>query len=109
MKKYLWLAAALFALGASAADETTPAERPAVDTAAKKNSSAADGAIGTTIIGEKESAIGLYITPWKEEYAGDMDRPPGLLDESPAPLGARAFHGRVEYYDTVAAYRRAHR
>ena len=98
----IWLAAAsLFALVANAAAQTS------ADSAAKKNSSSADGA-GTTIIGEKESAIGLYITPWKEEYAGDMDRPPGLLDESPAPLDERNFRGSVDYYDTVTAYRRAH-
>jgi hypothetical protein len=93
-----WLLVAgllLFAAGALAAPD--PAE-----TADKRGDEA-----GTTIIGEKESAIGLYITPWQEEAPNDMDRPPRLLDESLEPIDGRSFQSQVESYDTISAYRRA--
>ena len=64
-------------------------------------------AIGTTVVGERDTALGLSIAPWKEEYAGDMDRPPALLDEPLAPIDARSFQEQVATYETVAAYRRA--
>src|SRR5262249_33589061 len=36
--------------------------------------------VGTTILGERESPIGLYITPWRNATAEkDIDRPARLL------------------------------
>jgi hypothetical protein len=72
-----------------------PAENPAVDTTD-----------GTTIVGERESDQGLYLTPWKEEHADDIDPPPGLLDIRPAAVDPRAFARQVRDAATLAAYRR---
>ena len=63
---------------------------------------------GTTIIGDHDSAVGLYLTPWKNEYAADMDRPPSLYDEGLKPIDRRAFHRQVQYDQGNAAWRRAH-
>ena len=62
---------------------------------------------GTTIIGDHDSAVGLYLTPWKNGYAADMDRPPSLYDEGLAPIDRRAFHRQVQYDQGNAAWRRA--
>ena len=62
---------------------------------------------GTTIFGENESPIGLYITPWKNAYAErGMDRPARFLEEELLPVDQQVFHRQIEYYDTIAAYRR---
>lgn len=76
-----------------------PVENPAVDTTQQ-------AAAGTTIVGERESDQGLYLTPWKEEHADDIDPPPGLLDVPPGPVDPRAFARQVRDAATLAAYRR---
>jgi hypothetical protein len=91
MMRALLFAAGLLAAGAVGAD-TPPA---GAQTA------------GTTIIGDHDSALGLYLTPWKNEYAADMDRPPSLYDESRTPIDRRVFHRQVQYDQGNAAWRRA--
>ena len=53
-----------------------------------------------------DSNQGLYLTPWKEEHADNIDPPPGLLDVQPRPLNPRAFARQVRDAATVNAYRR---
>jgi hypothetical protein len=66
------------------------------------------GEAGTTIVGEQESPIGLYITPWKDEYAErGMDRPARLLDEELLPIDKATFSRQVEYFAKIDAYRKA--
>lgn len=66
------------------------------------------GDSGTTIVGEQESPIGLYITPWKDEYAErGMDRPARLLDEELLPIDRATFSRQVEYFAKIDAYRKA--
>ncbi|HZR36775.1 MAG TPA: hypothetical protein VFA75_15510 [Nevskia sp.] len=89
--------AALCLAPAVYAAKPAPAEDPAVDTTQQA---------GTTILGERESDQGLYLTPWKEEYADNIDPPPGLLDVQPAPVEPRAFARQVRDAATIAAYRR---
>lgn len=84
----------LIAMTAGAA----PAEKPAVDTQA---------APGTNVIGEQESAVGLYLMPWQEEAAGDADRPPARVSEALAPIDTNQFEGQVRTDSSIAAYRRA--
>lgn len=60
---------------------------------------------GTTIVGEQESAIGLYLTPWKDEHAAVMSRPPALLDE-PAASGNSGLQSQPGSYNDIAAYQR---
>lgn len=63
----------------------------------------ADGG-GTTIFGERESPIGLYIMPWRDARAEkDIDRPARLLQEKPTPIDRVVFNRQVEYYDVLAA------
>ncbi|MCX7069690.1 MAG: hypothetical protein NTW01_01675 [Gammaproteobacteria bacterium] len=66
--------------------------------------------IGTTIVGEQEAPIGLYITPWKDDYAErGLDRPARLLDEAMEPIDPATFRRQIEYYETITEYRRKQR
>lgn len=57
---------------------------------------------GTTIVGERESPIGLYITPWRNAYAEqDIDRPARLLQVDMSPVDRTVFTRQVEYYDAL--------
>ena len=84
---------------------TAPSETPAVDTMQQKQA----GEAGTTIVGEQDSDVGLYLTPWKEEHADNIDPPPSLLDEPPQPIDARGFARQVQDAGTLTAYRREQR
>jgi hypothetical protein len=86
-----------------AAAPATPAETPAVDTMQQA------GEAGTTIVGERDSDVGLYLTPWKEEHPDNIDPPPSLLDEPPQPVDARGFARQVRDASTITAYRREQR
>ena len=79
-----------------------PAENP------KENASPARdaGDPGTTLMGERDSAVGLYLTPWKEEHADDLDPQPGLLDHTLQPIDGASFGRTVREAATVTAYRR---
>ena len=77
--------------------QTTPPE-PTPKTGAPKGPSA-----GTTIIGERESPIGLYIMPWRESRPEqDMDRPARLLQEKLLPLDEDVFVRQIEYAQALS-------
>ena len=59
---------------------------------------------GTTIVGEQESAIGLFLTPWQDERASNLDRPPSRL--APAAPAADSFAASAAAYESQWAYRR---
>lgn len=62
-------------------------------------------ASGTTVIGEQESPIGLYITPWRNSAAaGGLDRPARLLDEALLPLDPDVFKRQVEYHRALSEH-----
>ncbi len=62
---------------------------------------------GTTIVGDQESPIGLYITPWKDDYAErGLDRPARLVDEAMEPIDPATFRRQIEYYETITAFRK---
>ena len=66
---------------------------------------AADDA-GTTIMGDRESALGLVLAPWKDESrAPDLDRPPAMQDPGTTPLDEASFTRTTRYYATGRAYR----
>lgn len=57
---------------------------------------------GTTVVGERESPIGLYITPWLDSTAErDIDRPARLLEERIEMLDETVFLRQVDYYDAL--------
>ncbi len=85
--------------------DTGAAERPAVEMPSR---SAAPAGSGTNIIGDRESPIGLYITPWRNAAAeADIDRPARLLSLELEPIDKRVFARQVEYYDALTAAARA--
>ncbi|TDU30719.1 hypothetical protein DFR24_0073 [Panacagrimonas perspica] len=59
---------------------------------------------GTTIVGERESPIGLYITPWRNAFAEqDIDRPARLLQVEMTPIDRDVFARQVEYHKALTA------
>jgi hypothetical protein len=100
----LFVVLALLTAQAAASPKTKSAaasdEKPAVDTAKQA------GEPGTTIIGEQDSDVGLYLAPWKEEHADALDPPPGLLDQTLEPIDGASFGRGVRDSATVTAYRR---
>jgi hypothetical protein len=68
---------------------------------------AAESAAGATIFGDQESAIGLYLLPWREEAPSDIDRPPRLLDAD--SLATDDARGRAERHESLLNYRRLSR
>ncbi|HET8882727.1 MAG TPA: hypothetical protein VFM56_11175 [Solimonas sp.] len=61
---------------------------------------------GTTLIGQRDAAVGLYLLPWKEEAPSDIDRPPRRFDAGGAAVDPSQFAARVAADDANAAYRR---
>jgi len=63
---------------------------------------------GTTIVGERESPIGLYITPWRNAAPEkELDRPARFLDEALIPLDPEVFRRQLEYYNTITDHLRS--
>ena len=57
---------------------------------------------GSTIVGERESPIGLYITPWRNAFSQqDIDRPPRLLEVNLEPVDPVVLGRQVEYYHAL--------
>lgn len=93
------LAAAL--LAATAGAQSRPQAAPKPDASAQDTT-------GTTIFGERESPIGLYLTPWKSEYATrGMDRPAQIVQAPMEPIDPQVFKRQNTYYDTIQEYRQA--
>lgn len=90
---------------AAQAQENTTEGKPTPDQVAEK-SMAPGQDIGTTIIGEEEAAIGLYLMPWSEEPMGDVDRPPNLLDEPLEPIDTAQYRRQVEWYRAQVSYQK---
>jgi hypothetical protein len=95
-------------MGLAAALLAVPAGAQSRPQAAPKPGAPADDGAGTTIIGDRESPIGLYLTPWKSEYATrGMDRPAQIVQEQMAPIDPQVFKRQNTYYDTIQEYRQA--
>lgn len=67
--------------------------------------------LGTTVVGEQDAAIGLFVNPWKEHEASTTDRPPRLYDMPFAPVDAEAFRQAVDIRQSLDTHRlqRLHR
>lgn len=60
---------------------------------------------GTTVVADRESPIGLYITPWRNEAPeAALDRPARFLEEQLLPIDADVFLRQLEYYNTITAH-----
>ena len=87
-----------FALPGLCSAQPGAAEEPAVKT---------DNA-GTTVVGDRESPIGLYITPWRNDAPeAALDRPARFLEEQLLPIDADVFRRQLEYYNTITDHLRA--
>ena len=94
------------------APATAPARTPAPAPAAGAPANApAEGpaapvpGAGTTVVGEREAPIGLYIMPWRQSSAeGGLDRPARLLDEALMPLDPEVFRRQVEYHRALTEH-----
>lgn len=84
--------------GKEGADAATPTPAVAPGKSADQKSA------GTTIFGERESPIGLYITPWRDARPEqDIDRPARLLQDKMLPIDRAVFNRQVEYHEALAA------
>jgi hypothetical protein len=119
MKQAYALAALLgFAASGWAQDEmpALPDEQPAISTEERALAPEPDSApqrpggvqkarTGTTVIGEQESPLGLYIMPWRQSQAqAGLDRPARLLDEALLPLDPDVFKRQVEYHRALSEH-----
>ena len=60
---------------------------------------------GTTVVGDRESPIGLYITPWRNAAPeAELDRPARFLEEELMPLDPDVFRRQLEYYNTITEH-----
>jgi hypothetical protein len=102
--KALFLTVILAMSGAAWAQDELPAiggdeplKVPAPAPAAKAPSE------GTNIIGERESPIGLFITPWRNATPErEADRPARLLQEQMLPIDRTVFERQLEYYEALS-------
>ncbi len=82
---------------AAFAQTAATAEEPAVKTPGD----------GTTVVGDRESPIGLYITPWRNDAPeAELDRPARFLEEQLLPIDADVFRRQLEYYNTITDHLR---
>lgn len=92
------LVAGLLLVSAAGAQDEQPQANPL----------SAEREAGTTIIGERESPIGLYITPWRNATPEkELDRPARFLDEALMPLDPDVFRRQLEYYNTISDHLRS--
>lgn len=70
----------------------------------------AEGSGGTSIIGDNESPIGLYIIPWRASSpTPQLDRPARFVDAAQEPVDEKQFRRFVEYHEALSRHRSAQR
>lgn len=86
----------------TALEQRSQAQKAADDEAAPAIDTNTAGREGTTVVGDRESPIGLYITPWRNASPeAELDRPARFLQEELIPLDADVFRRQLEYYNTI--------
>ena len=109
MKTFAALLLGLLFSCAYAQEPAVDTSRPAVDTSRRIPAPTApnDGG-GTTIVGERESPIGLYIMPWRNSGPEQgIDRPARLLQEEALPVDPGTFRRQLDYYTALTAHKQA--
>ena len=67
-----------------------------------------DATGGTTIVSDREAALGLYLMPWKGDAAArDVDLVPLHLDAPATSVDRQDFARRVRFHDSADDYKRA--
>lgn len=95
------LLTAVLALSAAASLAAEPAPDTRLDTRLDSRAPAME----TVIVGDRDSAVGLYLLPWREEAASDIDLPPRRHEEAAQALDAARFRRTVADEQANAAYR----
>lgn len=91
---------------ATGADAAQQPAQPAVDTGDSGDSAAG----GTSVIGDAESPIGLYIIPWRSTSpTPQLDRPARFVDATEEPVDETQFRRFVEYHEALSRHRAAQR
>jgi len=97
---------ALSLLALASLPVTLLAQAPASEPAAAEPAVKTDEA-GITVVGDRESPIGLYISPWRDDAPEpELDRPARFLEEQLLPIDADVFRRQLEYYNTITAHLR---
>lgn len=100
IKTYLYCSAAMRSLNCVALGLAALCSSPAP---AQQNQEPVEVG-GTTIIGDRELPIGLYISPWRSATPGEeLDKPSRYLDVGSEPLDPEVFTRQVEYLDALDA------
>lgn len=85
--------------GAEADAPADGEQQPALDTGS---------AGGTSVIGDTESPIGLYIIPWRSTSpTPQLDRPARFVDATEEPVDEIQFRRFVEYHEALTRHRAA--
>ena len=59
----------------------------------------------TTVTGQQETPLGLYIIPWRNSDAtGGADKPARLLDEALLPHDAEVFSREIEFHRALSEH-----
>jgi hypothetical protein len=56
---------------------------------------------GTTIVGERDTAVGLFVSPWQEQAASALETAPGPYDVPMQAVEIERFR-RLADYDRVS-------
>lgn len=60
---------------------------------------------GSTIVGEQETPLGLYIMPWRGSAAASgLDRPARFLREALVPVDSDVFRRQIEFYRALSEH-----
>ncbi len=61
--------------------------------------------VGTTIVGDQEAPLGLFLAPWKDASRSEVMDIPGLYDTPLDPVSPEGFARSARYYSVGRAYR----
>ena len=61
--------------------------------------------IGTTVVGDQEAPLGLFLAPWKGSSRSEVGLVPGLHDAPVETINAEGFARSARYYSVGRAYR----
>ena len=84
---------------------SAPSEQPAVASPSSTTAIPKTTEKGTTVVGDTDSPIGLFIMPWRNSSAEkDIDRPARLLQGDMSPIDQVVFDRQTEYFDVLEAH-----
>lgn len=85
--------------------QTAPSEQPALDSKSATGTPPKPAEKGTTVVGDTDSPIGLFIMPWRNSNAEkDIDRPARLLQGDMSPIDPIVFDRQTEYFEVLEAH-----